>query len=62
MFYAWRRVKRKLILNTNKFFVDSEKTSVKVVFWKRIPERIFYPGNKPPSPVMSPLKTPYEVV
>ena len=30
MFYAWRLVKRKLILNTNKFCVDSEKTSVKV--------------------------------
>ena len=32
MFYAWRLVKWKLILNTNKFCVDSEKTSVKVVF------------------------------
>ena len=26
MFYAWRLVKRKRILNTSKFCVDSEKT------------------------------------
>ena len=31
MFYAWRLVKRELVLNTNKFCVDSEKTSAKVV-------------------------------
>ena len=32
MFYAWKLVKRNLLLNINKFCVDSEKTSVKVVF------------------------------
>ena len=63
MFYAWRLVKWKLILNTNKFCVDSEKTSVKAVFCWRISERIFYPGYKflppLPPPVMSLL---HEVV
>ena len=48
MFYAWRLVKRKLIFNTNKFCVDSEKTSVKVAFCWRISERIFYPGYNLP--------------
>ena len=64
MFYAWRPVKRELILNTNNFCVDSEKTSVKVVFCWRISERIFYPGYKPPAPIpdIILLKTPYEVV
>ena len=32
MFYAWRPVKRKFIVNTNPFCVDSEKTGAKVVF------------------------------
>ena len=32
MFYAWRLVKQELILDTNKFCVESEKTSAKVVF------------------------------
>ena len=44
MFYAWRLVKRELILNTNKLCVDSEKTSVKVVFCWCISECSFYPG------------------
>ena len=39
MFYAWRLVKRKLILNTNKLCVDSEKTR----------ESFLNPGYKPPT-------------
>ena len=57
MFYAWRPVKRKLILDTNNFCVDSEKTSVKVVFCWRISERIFIPVISPSDKI--PLKTPY---
>ena len=37
MFYAWRLVKWKLILNTNKFYMDSEKTSEQL----HISEHIF---------------------
>ena len=51
MFYASRLVRRKLILSTNTFCVDIEKTSVKVALsqrYYRISERIFYPGYKPP--------------
>ena len=44
MFYAWRLVKRKLVFSTNKFCVDSDKTSVKVVFCWCISERILYPS------------------
>ena len=41
MFYAWKLAKQNLILNTNTFCVDSEKTSVTVVFCSRISEHIF---------------------
>ena len=48
MFYAWRLVKWKLVFSTNTFCVDSDKTSVKVVFCLCISERILnYPGYKP---------------
>ena len=37
-----------LEMNTNKLCVNSEKTSVKVVFCSHVSERIFYPSYKPP--------------
>ena len=36
MFCAWRLVKQKRIFNTNKFSVDSEKTSGKVQFRQKV--------------------------
>ena len=52
MFYAWRLVKRKLIFNTNKFSVDSEKTSGKVVLFQYAflsrgykPRRLYAPSR-----------------
>ena len=51
MFYAWRLIKWKLILNTNTFCVDNAFQNV-----------FFVPViSLPPLPVISPLKTPYEV-
>ena len=41
MFYAWRLVKPILIFHTNKFCVDIEKTSVKVVFSNAFQNKFF---------------------
>ena len=48
MFYASRLVKGKCILNTNKFCVDIEKTSAKVVFCQHISPSYKPSGYKPP--------------